>query len=76
MELDSGEPVIRLYADDPDAAARIRAIDLDDYDLVLYPAGETNWPLEQGRVRFIKTALELGLPWPDVVHATALHSPH
>jgi len=26
MELDSGEPVIRLHADDPDAAALIQAI--------------------------------------------------
>jgi hypothetical protein len=32
------------------------AIDRDDYDLALYPAGETNWLLEQGKVRFIQTA--------------------
>jgi hypothetical protein len=42
MELPSGEPAIRLDADNPDAAARIMAIDLDDYDLALYPSGETN----------------------------------
>jgi hypothetical protein len=28
MEVDSGEPVVRLHADDPDAAARILATDL------------------------------------------------
>jgi hypothetical protein len=56
MEVQSGEPVIRLHADDPDAAARILAIDLDDYNLALYPPDETDWKFEQGKMRFTQTA--------------------
>jgi hypothetical protein len=44
---------------------------VDDYDLALYPPGETDWPLERGKVLFVQTLLDLGVPWADVVHATA-----
>jgi hypothetical protein len=67
MEVDSGEPVIRLQADDPDAATRILAINPDDYDLALCPAGETGWNLEQG------SGFELsGAGHPDCVNYRSL----
>jgi hypothetical protein len=60
----------RLWADDPEAPQQLRAIDLSVYDdLVTYPAG-FDAPLERKKILFLQTALEMGVPWPDLVRRT------
>jgi hypothetical protein len=61
----------RLWAGDETGKERILGIDLSIYDeLTTYPAG-VDWSLERKKIRFLQTALRMGIPWADVVQLTS-----